>query len=442
MGWGITTLPCMNHTIAALATPPGTSALAVIRISGAEVPAIIRQFLGIQPKARQMHRAYFKDSSGQLIDDVLACFFPGPHSYTGEDLLELFPHGNMVLVRKILHELYKYPNVMAAGPGEFTRRAFENGKLDLVQAEAVGQLIHATNTATLQNAQKLLAGDLSIQVQDLIDQIKYLSAKMELDVDFSEEEADPDYASWQLDIQGIQDLLLKLLNNWERHSKLQETPRVALCGKPNAGKSSLINALIQEDRLLVSAQAGTTRDWIEVPLYLEGGEILLIDTAGFGEAVDELDALSQEKSKKRIASADFVIWIEDGTSTPQRPDFEVDLVVRTRADSEAFMQEDALGVSSLDQSGLKALKRELESKLLQREDDLTELWMGSERQAQSIRIALDLIQNCLQRIQNSEGAEVLAFELREARLAVEEITGEIAVDEILGKIFSGFCIGK
>lgn len=432
----------MKHTIAALATPPGTSALAVIRISGNQVQAILQSFFGLKAKPRMMHRAYFKNQAGELIDDVLVCFFPGPHSYTGEDLLEIFPHGNMLIVRKILHELYNFPHTAPAEAGEFTRRAFENGKLDLVQAEAVGQLIHGTNDAILQNAQRLLAGELSVQVSGLIEQIKYLSAKMELDVDFSEEEADPDYESWLLDLVQIDGILSQLLRNWERHARLQDTPRIALCGKPNAGKSSLINALVQEDRLLVSAQAGTTRDWVEVPLFLENGEVLLIDTAGFGEAIDELDALSQAKSKERIAKADFVLWVEDGTLAPERPLFKVDLVLRTRADSNDFSALDGHAVSSKTMFGIDEFKKVLEKELHLKDDERSELWMGSERQAQSIRIAQQMIRNSMELLHQKQGAELLAFELREARLAVEEITGEIAVDEILGKIFEGFCIGK
>lgn len=433
----------MPHTIAALATPPGTSALAVIRISGPDVQIICQKLLGRDLKPRQMQRVCLRDLRGEILDDILACYFPGPKSYTGEDLLELFPHGNMVLVRRILKEIYSIENVYAAEPGEFTRRAFENGKIDLVQAEAVGQLIHSTNEASLINAQRLLSGELSLQIHDLVEEIKWLSAKMELDVDFSEEEADPDFDSWLLDLQSIHQKLRQLLDSWERHSKLQTTPRIALCGKPNAGKSSLINALVKEDRLLVSSQAGTTRDWVEVPLFLEGGEVLLIDTAGFGEAIDDLDAQSQKRSRERIAHADLVIWVEDGTEPASPPDFEIHHTIRTRADQDNFDAKSAFAISSINGYGVESLKQFLSQLLIQKEEDQGEAWMGTERQAQGIQFACKSLENAIEMINNgSAQVEILAFELREARNFIEEVTGSIAVDEILGKIFEGFCIGK
>ena len=253
--------------------------------------------------------------SGKLIDSLLYIFFEGPNSYTGEDVLELYPHGNPLIVRDLLQAIRGLDGVRLAEPGEFTRRAFLNGKMDLTQAESVADVIHSANRAELENAHRLLGGALSKKIAALASQVKDISARLELDVDFAEEEADPDFAGWEARFVAVRESIQQILNSFHGKASLSRLPLAVLYGAPNAGKSSLVNALLGEDRVLVSNVPGTTRDFVEVRLFLPGGEIRLVDTAGIAaQATDELDALSQKKSREILEEADMKILVLDGAS--------------------------------------------------------------------------------------------------------------------------------
>lgn len=460
----------MNETIVALATPPGTSALAVIRVSGplssviwerhlSKKPPQIRQaqLLPFRVPQYQTEQAYqseeFDWSDSEIVDRLLAIYFQGPQSFTGEDSIELFPHGNMLLVKKIIQALCTIEGVRLAEPGEFTRRAFEHGQIDLVQAESIGLLIHSRNEKALENAQKLLHGELSVQIQELVDKVQFLSAKMELEVDFAEEEADAELEGWSEDILTILELIDGLKEGHLKGAKNAEVPKVVLYGKPNAGKSSLINSLLKEDRLLVSNQAGTTRDYIETTLYLKGGEIKLVDTAGLGEAIDSIDALSQEKTKQVMAEANLRLHLVDSTSVEVEHAYsQQDITIYTKTDllsnqkaklSSVDGHRNTIYVSSFQSTGLDELKEYLNQLLFESSEDQEEVWMASARQYDCLTKSEELLRNSLDVIAvGGASPEILAFELREARLALEEITGEISVDSILGRIFEGFCIGK
>jgi tRNA modification GTPase len=446
----------MNDTILALATPPGTSALAVIRLSGPSCHQVWLKFLSKkEPQARMAKLLPFK-SDGETLDQILAIYFAAPSSFTGEDSIELFPHGNMLLIKKIINALILVNGVRMAEPGEFTRRAFEHGQIDLIQAESIGMLIHSRNEKALENAQKLLKGELSEQIKELVDQVQYLSAKMELEVDFAEEEADAELDAWSLDIIKILELIDGLKEGHIKGRKKSEVPMVVLYGKPNAGKSSLINALLKEDRLLVSTQAGTTRDYIETTLYLDGGEIKLVDTAGLGEAVDHLDELSQEKTQQIVKKAHLRLHLIDGAvelnKNQLRSYNQSDVAVLTKLDkvdestilsNQIAGHQTTLGVSSQSGVGLSELKEFLNKEIFEEDETKEEVWMASERQFQCLVKSEAVLRASLDFLALGHASpEILAFELREARLALEEITGEISVDSILGRIFEGFCIGK
>lgn len=439
----------MNDTIIALATPPGTSALAVIRLSGPNCLELWKRFLSKRdPQTRLAQLLPMRSADGEVLDRLLAIYFENPKSFTGEDSIELFPHGNMLLIKKIIAEFTQSGLVRLAEPGEFTRRAFEHGQIDLVQAESIGMLIHSKNEKALENAQKLLHGELSVQIQELVDKVQYLSAKMELEVDFAEEEADAELEGWSIDIIQILELIDSLKVGHIKGRKTAEVPLVVFYGKPNAGKSSLINALLQEDRLLVSQQAGTTRDYIETTLYLSGGEIKLVDTAGLGEAVDDLDALSQVKTKEILEKASIRVHLMDSMDPSPDADFDSDdLKLFTKVDllenPNEKLSPDTLFVSSQTLVGVEELKSHLNEILFDQEEILEEVWMASERQFDCLIKAEELLRSALDVLAVGHASpEILAFELREARLALEEITGEISVDSILGRIFQGFCIGK
>ena len=274
-----------QRTIVAPMTPAGVSAVAAIRVSGPQVRDVVLALFGERAVARlESHKARLGTArdpkTGETVDSLLYLFFEGPNSYTGEDTLELYPHGNPLIVRELILAIRKVQGVRLAEPGEFTRRAFLNGKMDLVQAESVADVIHSANRAELKNAHRLLSGTLSKKIQELNEQVKDMSARLELDVDFAEEEADPDYDSWRKRIVAIGEKISEILQSFRGKENLSRLPLVVLYGAPNAGKSSLVNALLGEDRILVSSVPGTTRDFVEVRLFLPGGEIRLVDTAG------------------------------------------------------------------------------------------------------------------------------------------------------------------
>ena len=309
-----------SQTIVAPMTPSGVSAVAALRVSGAHVRDVVAHLFGNERlqklKAREACLGTARDpQSGKLIDSLLYIFFEGPNSYTGEDVLELYPHGNPLIVRDLLQAIRGLDGVRLAEPGEFTRRAFLNGKMDLTQAESVADVIHSANRAELENAHRLLGGALSKKIAALASQVKDISARLELDVDFAEEEADPDFAGWEARFVAVRESIQQILNSFHGKASLSRLPLAVLYGAPNAGKSSLVNALLGEDRVLVSNVPGTTRDFVEVRLFLPGGEVRLVDTAGIAaQATDELDALSQKKSREILEEADMKILVLDGAS--------------------------------------------------------------------------------------------------------------------------------
>lgn len=342
-----------SMTIVAPMTPAGVSAVAALRVSGPAVRNVVRALFGEKAfaklKAREACLGTARDprtacgangsNGAQMIDSLLYIFFEGPNSYTGEDVLELYPHGNPLIVRELMQAIRSIEDVRLAEPGEFTRRAFLNGKMDLVQAESVADVIHSASRSELRNAHRLLGGALSKKVGALTAQIKDISARLELDVDFAEEEADPDYATWGRKIEAIRESILSILKSFKGSASVRRLPLAVLYGAPNAGKSSLANALLGEDRILVSNIPGTTRDFVEVRLFLAGGEIRLVDTAGIAEkATDALDALSMEKSREILADADLKILVVDGSDSaamlePQLCDGATpDIIVYSKSD--------------------------------------------------------------------------------------------------------------
>ncbi|WP_407441032.1 tRNA modification GTPase [Fibrobacter sp.] len=331
-----------SKTIVAPMTPAGVSAVAALRVSGPAVRDVVTALFGEKACARLKAREASLGTArhlGVVIDSLLYIFFEGPNSYTGEDVLELYPHGNPLIVRDLLQAIRSIEGVRLAEPGEYTRRAFLNGKMDLAQAESVADVIHSANRAELQNAHRLLSGALSKKVATLTAQIKDISARIELDVDFAEEEADPDYATWGVKIAAIRENVESLLKSFRGSAGIRRLPLAVLYGAPNAGKSSLTNALLGEDRILVSNIPGTTRDFVEVRLFLENGEIRLVDTAGIADkATDALDALSMEKSREILAEADLKILVVDGAANDgadgcaDDAENEADLVVYSKSD--------------------------------------------------------------------------------------------------------------
>jgi tRNA modification GTPase len=458
----------MSETIVALSTPPGVSGLAVVRLSGPACAEAARLCLGRTDwKPRVLHAAAFRDPQDEpqgdpkraagarapeALDQLAFHMLPGPDSPTGEDVLEIFPHGNPLLLESILRALLRVPGTRMAEAGEFTRRAFENGRIDLVQAEAVGALIHAQSNAALRNARRLLEGALSAELRDLRDQLLDLSARLELDTDFAEEEADPDPDSWRPRLERARSAVEKLLRGFERGRDWNRTPRIVLYGPPNAGKSSLVNALTGRDRLLVSEIAGTTRDFVEVPLRIAGGLAHLVDTAGLGEAVDALDALAMERTRAQLGDADVRIQVSDGTALVTEAlagdAGSAVLHVRTKSDLPTFSAASnatSIAVSSRTGAGLDQLMSELERRLKQAhaEEAADDGPVAvTERQREALARARDRLLAAEAHLNGTPAVEVVAFEVREACTALRDLLGEVTPDAVLHRLFAGFCIGK
>ena len=455
-----------SQTIVAPMTPAGVSAVAAIRVSGSKVREVVRLLFGesaiMNLKPREAKLATARDyrtmvgedrATALIVDSLLYIFFEGPNSYTGEDVLELYPHGNPIIVRELIQVIKSVDGVRLAEPGEYTRRAFLNGRMDLVQAESVADVIHSANRDELKNAHRLLGGALSKKVKTLTEQVMDISARLELDVDFSEEEADPDYATWGVKISAIRESVESILKSFKGKAAVCRLPLAVLYGAPNAGKSSLVNALLGEDRILVSNIPGTTRDFVEVRLFLDGGEIRLVDTAGIADkAADALDALSMEKSKEILAEADMKILVLDGSdmcgascySENIKPDFVVisksDLLDERRETRDE--RGESIRISSKTGEGLAELKRAMNAVLFKKTENSEDLWITSEREKTCLEEALAGIDRALNLIRTNPAVELLAFEMQLVRRSLQSITGEISSEDVLQQIFAGFCIGK
>ena len=438
-------------TIAALATPAGFSALAVVRVSGPAVGDICKAVLPnfkMQPRVASLAKAVSLGEGNLIIDNLLAIYFPAPDSYTGEDVLELFPHGNPFIVRRLMEAICKIPGVQLAERGEFTKRAFLNGKIDLTQAEALGDILYARNSKTLSNAHKLLSGEISGEIKALAESIKNASAKLELEVDFAEDVGGA--GSEELgEGSGLSEILRSLSALEKRFREAgSELPKAVLFGVPNAGKSSLINALVKEDRLLVSEVPGTTRDFVEVSLHLPGGDILLLDTAGLADAAqNEIDKRAMQKSREVLEKANLKILVAD-ISVPVPDEFEkltrmANIIVYTHTDIEhnsplpAPHSQPTFRVSSLKNEGIKELREALDNIFFPKEER-EEVWITSERQIACIKKAKE----CVLRAMQAGAIELAAFEMREARNALCSVIGEISDESVLNEIFSSYCIGK
>ena len=449
-----------SQTIVAPMTPAGVSAVAALRVSGSQVRLVVERLFGTKAAGalvpRMANLGTARDpQSGKVLDSLLYIYFESPNSYTGEDVLELYPHGNPLIVRDLLQAIRSIEGVRLAEPGEYTRRAFLNGKMDLTQAESVADVIHSANRAELENAHRLLGGALSKKIATLTAQVKDISARLELDVDFAEEEADPDFAGWEARFVSIRESIQQILNSFRGKANLSRLPLAVLYGAPNAGKSSLVNALLGEDRVLVSNVPGTTRDFVEVRLFLDGGEVRLVDTAGIAEhAADELDALSMKKSREILEEADLKILVLDGTdertggALQTRDEIIPDFIVVSKSDltschpERAKRVEGSLCISSKTGAGLAELKSVMNSALFKKRENEEDLWITSEREKACLEDAYAGVNRVLDLLRRNPAVELLAFEMQLVRRALQSITGEISSEDILQSIFAGFCIGK
>ena len=445
-----------GETIAAIATPPGEGALAVIRISGAKALSVADAvFRATKPPSEiEERRVVFgkiADSKGEVLDEVLLTVFRNPRSYTGEDLVEISGHGGPIVASRVL------ASVLAAGarmarPGEFTERAFHNGKLDLTQAEAVMDLIHAQTDRSAKAAAGQLEGRLGSEINSLRAELLETVAHLEAFIDFPEEGIDPESGEvLRKRMESVRSHLDRLLATANEGRLLREGIALALCGAPNAGKSSLLNRLLGMDRAIVSEIAGTTRDTIEERASLGGYPFRVIDTAGLRETEDPVEREGVERARRAAEAADLRIHLVDAAERNDLPAplFADELLVFNKidlvGDRSAFSQGIPLscrtgeGIEELVAAILAKVTGRSPSALGEAAPDVTAI---NTRHCDCLRKARGHLGAAIALLESGEPPELVAVELRTALGDVGEIVGEAGTEEILGKIFSSFCIGK
>jgi len=455
-------LPQPTDTICAIATPPGSGGLGIVRISGQASSEIARHMAGRLPPPRYAQLADFRDAAGEVIDTGIVLYFAAPHSFTGEDVVELQGHGGLFILQRLMQRALEL-GARAARPGEFSERAFLNDKMDLVQAEAIADLIESGTEAAARAAQRSLQGVFSSRVQALQKSLTALRVFVEAAIDFPDEEIDflaESDVTERLD--GVRELLAALLHEAQQGRLLRDGIVLAIVGPPNAGKSSLLNALSGQDSAIVTEIPGTTRDVLRELIDLDGIPVHVADTAGIRETEDIIEAEGVRRARQALESADVVLLVEDATLAKQGerpadialPAGSMCLRVGNKID---LLEPDELGrleneanservwISARTGQGLDGLRQRLRN-LVGAEEGLDGRVGGGfsarQRHIDALRRAEDCLEAGAKALSERQAGELLAEELRLAQQALGELTGEMLPDDLLGEIFASFCIGK
>lgn len=458
-----------KNPIAAIATPPGAGGIGIIRLSGQSLTGLAQKLLGKPPKPRYAHHTFIKDADDCHIDELLLIYFPAPASFTGEDVIELHCHGGARLTQMVLSralELGKDWGIELAGPGEFSLRAYLNGKIDLAQAEAIADLINAQSDAAIRGAARSLQGQFSERVNFLVEQITQLRVFVESTLDFPEEEIEFLEASRaEGKLTTILADLDALVEKTQQGKILRDGLRLALVGAPNVGKSSLLNCLLGEERAIVTPIAGTTRDRIQETISLDGVPIHLTDTAGLRESVDVVERIGIERTWDEIANADIIIFMRDISQSQTQEGLDLEHKVKDRADKRANIiyvfnkldlldpqkinlrkskfQINTIFISAKTGVGLDQLRQRILSLAGWQSNLAAGAFTARDRHLTAIHKAKDhLLKAQIHGFSGNRHLELFAEELRCAQDELGQITGKLLPDELLGKIFSEFCIGK
>jgi tRNA modification GTPase len=443
-------------TIAAIATPPGRGGIGIVRFSGPATRHIAEGMVGKLPAARHATFVNFLDASGRALDQGLALFFPAPYSFTGEDVLELHGHGGPVVLDMVLNRALAL-GARLARPGEFSERAFLNGKLDLAQAEAVADLIEAGSETAARSALRSLEGEFSRRVHALVEGLTRLRLYVEAAIDFPEEEIDflaDERVLRELDVLEID--IRQLFDSTRQGCLLHDGMTVVLAGPPNAGKSSLLNALAQSETAIVSPIPGTTRDVLRERIHIDGMPLHIVDTAGLRDARDAIESEGIRRAREQMERADRVLLVVDDAAGGRLP-AEVEKflppnlprsVIRNKIDLSSRVAGITnisgcieIALSAKTGAGLDVLRQHLkESMGFQPVGEGT--FIARRRHLDAIRRAQEHLIRGRAQLKESRAGELLAEELRLAQQALSEITGEFTPDDLLGRIFSSFCIGK
>ncbi len=467
----------LGDTIVALATPPGVGAIGVIRLSGEDAIFIVNQvFYGKDLTAQVSHTVHFgtiKDEEGHLIDEVLVTVFKTPKSYTGENVAEVSCHGSPFIIQQLI-QLFIKKGARLAQPGEFTLRAFLNGRMDLSQAEAVADLIAAESESAHQVALQQMRGGFSNEIKRLREELIHFASMIELELDFGEE--DVEFANRQ-DLKDliskIQKLIQSLLQSFLLGNVIKNGVSTVIAGRPNAGKSTLLNALLNEERAIVSEIAGTTRDTIEEVLNIKGIQFRLIDTAGIREAQDQIEAIGVQKTMEKIQQSALLVYVFDVIKTsPEEvwkdleklvhPGIQL-LVVANKMDLNPYTKwehyaeagngkweagntlvsrENFIPVSAINQMNIEYLKEKLYEIALAGKVSLESTVVTNARHYEALQKAFESLNTALEGLNAGITGDFLAMDIRRALAYLGEITGEVSVEDLLENIFSKFCIGK
>ncbi len=457
-----------TDTICALSTPTGTSAIAVIRVTGNEAFDICKQLFEPadtkkdinKESAFSIHYGFIKDNN-DIIDEVLISLFRNPHSYTGEDLIEISCHGSIYVQQKVL-QLLVNAGARTAKPGEFTMRAFLNGKMDLTKAEAVADLIASSTAAAHKTAINQMRGGFSDELKELRQKLLDFASLIELELDFSEEDVEfADRKALTTLILEINDMLKRLIDSFSLGNVIKNGVPVAIIGKPNVGKSTLLNALLNEERAIVSDIPGTTRDYLEDSVNMNGILYRFIDTAGIRKSTDEIESKGIEKTFEKINEAKIVLYMFEALETDV-PQIEKDLaelsldtdtdtiIVINKTDQvtgdsieEKFKSvKDVVLISALNKVNLSSLTEKIESFVTVQSVESNDTIITNARHYEALSKSLAGIEEVISGLNNKISGELLAADIRNSLTHLGEITGEVTNDELLGNIFGRFCIGK
>lgn len=450
--------PLQAETIAAIATPAGRGGIGIVRISGPLVEHIATEVLGFLPPVGQVRVARFRNSAGETVDQGVVLFFKAPHSFTGEDILELQGHGGPVVMDMML-ELVLGHGARVARPGEFSERAFLNDKIDLAQAEAIADLIDSVSEQAAKCAMRSLQGEFSKRVHGLLESLINLRMYVESAIDFPEEEidflSDGKVLARVIDLSGQ---LKDVLEAAKQGAVLREGIKVVLAGKPNVGKSSILNRLCGNETAIVTPQAGTTRDTLKELIHIDGIPLHLVDTAGLRFSDDEVEQEGVKRAWREIADADIVLLIvdvpgADGQITRAKTELQGKVtsmdkvsVVKNKIDlscEPAGLCEELnlVKVSAKTGEGIDLLRDHLKARVGFTTSGEGQ-FIARRRHVQALKSASDHVHNGLRQLQENGAGELLAEDLHLAQRALSEITGEFTNDDLLGRIFSTFCIGK
>ncbi|MDF3118722.1 tRNA uridine-5-carboxymethylaminomethyl(34) synthesis GTPase MnmE [Haemophilus influenzae] len=452
----------MKETIVAQATAPGRGGIGILRVSGPLATEVAQAILGKCPKPRMADYLPFKDADGTILDQGIALYFKSPNSFTGEDVLELQGHGGQVVLDLLLKRILQIDGIRLARPGEFSEQAFLNDKLDLAQAEAITDLIDATSEQAARSALKSLQGEFSKKVNELVDSVIYLRTYVEASIDFPDEEIDflAD-GKIEANLRGIINQLEDVRAEAKQGSILREGMKVVIAGRPNAGKSSLLNALAGREAAIVTDIAGTTRDVLREHIHIDGMPLHIIDTAGLRDATDEVERIGISRAWTEIEQADRIILMLDSSDpesvdlTKVRSEFLAKLpstlpvtIVRNKIDlngEQASESEEGgyqiISLSAQTHDGVKLLREHLKQ-AMGFQTGIEGGFLARRRHLDALDKAAEHLQIGLVQLTEFHAGELLAEELRLVQSYLSEITGQFTSDDLLGSIFSSFCIGK